>query len=443
MKITDAPTKIVLPFAEDGLRNSIPVPSQIPITDGAASYTDGFPPLTMQNKDSGGLPPDGEDMNGILYALSALIRWANAGAGFNYDSTFATDGDVGGYPAGAMVLRTDEVGYWLNTTDDNTSDPEAGGAGWVPAFTNGISAVTMTGSNVTLTSLQAGKPIIAITGTLSGNLNLVFPNTVQQWLVVNGTTGAYTITAKTSAGTGVVVTQGAVTAVYGDGTNIAQAVPTATTTIPGVQRNGTQAEVDAATSGVTVTPDTLANYPTVDKLLASGSIGSVATLDFSLSTLDPNQNANNRYKVVLDGFQPATDDVPLYGRISSDGGSTFISTGNYWTSNLANDTPGIQTFNNSNGNMMLLVGQGAAGNEMSNVANEAGHITLELIGFNTGSSVRPVVRFAGDYWESDGSFVSLNGTATINLQADYDAIRFYFSSGNFAAAGTYKLYKTH
>src|SRR5690242_4772276 len=101
MKLADAPSKIVLPFAEDGDRNTIPVPSQIIITPGAASFTDGFPPLTMEPKSSGGIPPFGLDMNGILFDLSALNRWANAGGGFVFDGTFAADTNVVGYPAGA------------------------------------------------------------------------------------------------------------------------------------------------------------------------------------------------------------------------------------------------------------------------------------------------------------------------------------------------------
>lgn len=224
MKLTDAPDKIVLPFADAGLRNTIPVESQIPITPGAASFEDGFPPITMDNKAAGGLPPDGLDMNGVLYDATASNRWSNAGAGYPYDSTFATDTNVGGYPAGATVVRTDGVGYWLNTVDDNTTDPEAGGAGWVPAYAYGSSAITMTNVNVTLTSLQAGKPVITITGTLTGNLNLIFPAIYAQWLIRNNTTGSYSITCKTASGTGVVVPQSQPTLVACDATNVSLAV---------------------------------------------------------------------------------------------------------------------------------------------------------------------------------------------------------------------------
>src|SRR6202044_4157521 len=49
----------------------IPVPSQISTTVNAASFTDGFPPSTMTPEASGGLPFFGQDMNGILYMITA------------------------------------------------------------------------------------------------------------------------------------------------------------------------------------------------------------------------------------------------------------------------------------------------------------------------------------------------------------------------------------
>lgn len=225
MNQSNAPSKIVLPFANSGLKNTIPVASQIGITDGAASMTDGFPPLTMTPKSAGGVPPLGQDMNGILYAVSAIARWASAGAGYVYDAEFAADANVSGYPNGARILRTDGTGYWINTISGNTSDPEAGGAGWYPDFTVGAAAVAMTDSNVTLTPLQYGKPVIIISGALTANLQLIFPAIVAKWAVINNTTGAYSITCKTSAGTGVVVrgTQN----IVGDGTNIRSTTPLA------------------------------------------------------------------------------------------------------------------------------------------------------------------------------------------------------------------------
>lgn len=221
MQLSNIPGKLVLPFANAGGKSTIPVASQIGITAGAASLTDGFPPLTRTPIAAGGVPPSGLDMNGILYEMSAIIRWANAGGGYPFDGTFAADTNVGGYPKGARIMRSDGQGYWFNTTDNNVTDPNDAGAvaaGWVPDFSTGVTAVTMTGSSVTLTPLQYGKRVIAITGALTANLNLIFPNIADNWVILNGTTGGYTITAKTAAGTGAPL--GAVTPIFGDGNSI-------------------------------------------------------------------------------------------------------------------------------------------------------------------------------------------------------------------------------
>ena len=51
------PPQLTQAFAFSGTKNLIPVPSQIGITPGAASFTDGFPPLTATPIGSGGIPP--------------------------------------------------------------------------------------------------------------------------------------------------------------------------------------------------------------------------------------------------------------------------------------------------------------------------------------------------------------------------------------------------
>lgn len=275
MQLSDRPDQLSIPFANSGTRTAIPVPSQIGITAGAASLTDGFPPLTRTPIAAGGVPPSGADMNGILYEMSAVDRWANAGGGYPYDSTYATD--IGGYPKGARVLRTDGIGYWLNTADNNTTDPEAGGAGWVPDYTSGAATVAMSSSNVTLSSLEAGRPLIIITGTLTANINLVFPTYVKSWLVLNNASGAFIVTCKTSAGTGLAVVTGGLAQIVGDGTDITGVVINASPSqLSGVQGEFKNLRASAAGTGanVTVTADEIAveNASNVYQTLRSVSL---------------------------------------------------------------------------------------------------------------------------------------------------------------------------
>jgi len=209
------PTKLTVPFAASGDKNTIPVPSQ---SGGVASYTAGFPPLTMTPKASGGVPPSGKDMNGILFSLSQAIQYEQAGGHFIYDSGFAST--VGGYPVGAIVQSTDNSGFWVNSTANNSTDPEAFGAGWLPLKQSGATVLSVTSTNVTLTALQAAKDTFVISGTLTANVNIIVPAWAKSWAVVNNATmGAYSITIKTASGTGAILLAGA-NEVIGDGTNV-------------------------------------------------------------------------------------------------------------------------------------------------------------------------------------------------------------------------------
>lgn len=214
---SDEPTKIQTPFAASGARNVIGNTSLIGVTDGAASFPDGFPPLTMTDPSAGGLFPDGRDFNGTFYALSAVQRFQQAGGYPQFDSSFATA--VGGYPLYSVLQAADGTGLWVSQANSNSNNPDTGGANWLPLLFIGSASQAMAGANVTLTALQAAKPIIFVTGTLSANVNLVFPAQTNQWLVVNNTSGAFTLSAKTASGTATALQAGS-NYLYGDGTNI-------------------------------------------------------------------------------------------------------------------------------------------------------------------------------------------------------------------------------
>ncbi len=126
MKRSEAPKKQPVPFAINGLREEL-----LPATqagDNTASYLNGFPPITMTLKTAGGLPPKGQDMNQILFEVSALARWASSGAINSFDQDFATS--IGGYPKGATLIGDDGSTIFISSIDDNTSNPNSGGAGW-------------------------------------------------------------------------------------------------------------------------------------------------------------------------------------------------------------------------------------------------------------------------------------------------------------------------
>lgn len=82
---------------------------------------------------------------------------------------------------------------------------------------------TLSNVDVTLTAAEAASAVINLTGTLTANVNVIVPATpVRVYLVRNQTSGAFTVTVKTAAGTGTPIQQGTSSLVYSDGTNIIQ-----------------------------------------------------------------------------------------------------------------------------------------------------------------------------------------------------------------------------
>jgi hypothetical protein len=101
------------------------------------------------------------------------------------------------------------------------------GAGWNTfgygrsnTFAYTALSMSITGGTTTLTSAQAANTIQVYGGTLTSNAVIIVPPTVQLYAITNNTSGAYTFTVKTAAGTGVAVPQGTSLTVTCDGTNV-------------------------------------------------------------------------------------------------------------------------------------------------------------------------------------------------------------------------------
>lgn len=79
-------------------------------------------------------------------------------------------------------------------------------------------------SDVTPASTIADAMVLLLTGLLTGNINLKLPQVKRPYIIRNTTTGAFTITVKTTNGasTGVIVPQSCEGFVYSDGTNVIQ-----------------------------------------------------------------------------------------------------------------------------------------------------------------------------------------------------------------------------
>lgn len=191
------PPLFLRPFAINGDRNAIPQTTSPGV--GSATYDLGFPPVTMAPLTMGGVPPKGKDFNGILYALSAVAAWQNAGMLFVFDAGLASY--IGGYKIGAVLHSANPATpmlYWFNTVDGNTNNPDVTSTGWasfspsgakylaanVPSgtsnnfapagfdFSVGTLDLTPTGGNALVTGMAAGVEgqLVAVSNLHATNL---------------------------------------------------------------------------------------------------------------------------------------------------------------------------------------------------------------------------------------------------------------------------------
>src|SRR6185312_13578810 len=126
MLASDIPYKFAEIWAAAAAGGYVTDPIPGTATGADASQHLGFPPITAMLPGAGGIPPTIQDFNGVLFYLSAWVRWQQTGTAVPYDATFQSN--IGGYPNGAVVGST-VVPYrkWLSTADNNTSNPDTGG----------------------------------------------------------------------------------------------------------------------------------------------------------------------------------------------------------------------------------------------------------------------------------------------------------------------------
>jgi hypothetical protein len=111
-------------------------------------------------------------------------------------------------------------GTWGQITNTNLLILEQAIGGYSSLAVNATTGATLTFSNGALSN---GKDqVIKLTGTLSGNVNVVIPDSVEKTYVVHDSLdhAGYTATFKTSSGTGVSLCEGHKYIVYSDGTNV-------------------------------------------------------------------------------------------------------------------------------------------------------------------------------------------------------------------------------
>ena len=123
-----------------------------------------------------------------------------------------------------LIGTGEQAGSWGTTTNDNigTAIEQALVGLGNPVFTSDANLTISLSNTVALQTARALVLNATSTGSLTVTRELVVPTIEKQYIVQNNTTGAQSITVKTSGGTGITVPNGRKAHLYVDGTNVIQ-----------------------------------------------------------------------------------------------------------------------------------------------------------------------------------------------------------------------------
>lgn len=156
--------------------------------------------------------------NSAAATNSWFVQVRNGGTGILMLQCTGTDTINGGSAGGSINLNPTDSCAVIN---DGAGNFWTVGIGQAVQFAWSFVSIDVSGTGtLTLTGNQLNQSIYRFTGILTGNRIVQVPPTVQQYTIVNATTGAFSFTFQTSGGTGVTLVQNAATIVFCDGTNI-------------------------------------------------------------------------------------------------------------------------------------------------------------------------------------------------------------------------------
>lgn len=221
-----------------------------------------------------------------------LLTAASAGDNFFAMARNAGGGDLTIDPSGTELINGAST-LALRPGDSATLITD--GAAWYTVglgqeaiFAFDYTSISVTGGNYTLAGSELNRIAYKFVGTLTSDVYIIIPATVQQYWVTNATTGAFNFYVKISGGTPTQVTQGARGIYYCDGTNVILASDPTTLSVPiSIADGGTNATTASGARlslGITtfadaiVTATTGASVRTTIGAAASGANGDITSL---------------------------------------------------------------------------------------------------------------------------------------------------------------------
>ena len=332
MQLADIPLRYQKVWAVDAAGayiRTVPVDSQIGIEDGAASFETGFVPDNFTAVSAGGVPPFGQDFNGLLNVDTAWMQWLQAGGKVVYDGTFAAA--VGGYPKGAKLDSAIVPGaVWYSTTDGNLTDPDdpLTSSGWQRMGTGAGAIIAYPGTLPLYAWVPLNDASVApfTIGSASSNATFADPSTLFLY-IYNWSNSQLVI--YTSGG---VVTSRGANAVADFNANKRLAMPDA--------RGAGLIGVDGAGS------TNLSGVPVV----AGNTTTPGSTLGENLHALTGGENGTHNHGVTDPTHTHAGSTVNLLNSLAPNGpGTGSIGAGASTPLNITNASTGISINNNGSG----------------------------------------------------------------------------------------------
>ena len=190
MQTLTQPTLLLKPFAQSGDKNTFPDTNTDTSNPQLADLTNGFPQITSESPDNGGLPPERKDFNGLGYLTTLYDFFYQAGGTFTFNQTTAVG--IGGYPLGARLWYGNGTDGWIlrstvqNNYDDfvNGKTYNSGTGTWVDK--SGIIGTTWVKDTLTTSEVDSRLNTILTTLYPVGSLYIGTQSTCPMSDLING-----------------------------------------------------------------------------------------------------------------------------------------------------------------------------------------------------------------------------------------------------------------
>lgn len=149
-----------------------------------ATLNDGFPLITMTPQDAGGIAPNGQDMNGALYAISSDMVHRQKGLRIQFDPAYAAK--IGGYEQGCILASNDYTRDYISLIPNNLTDPNGSGTSGKWAIYSGAGSIaSATASIAGIVKIVDSLSSSATDAALTANQGKVLKGRTQQATTTN------------------------------------------------------------------------------------------------------------------------------------------------------------------------------------------------------------------------------------------------------------------